>query len=336
MRISNFNDFINEMSETDMPFYMSPILVSIMKKIDHPIAKDFLRMHDENSMSDYTMLDTNLDGTDKISFIPSKILRRTVYNTYDDEDALKRRVRVAPLNPQSSIWKKGRNPFGVGRLSRYLFPNYNDKVREKFVTIFKFENRIGESNFKLLSGNDIGHSYQTYRYTGQFGIENPLWKSCMTNRDYFDMYIRNPEVCKILVLIEDEIDRETGEVKEKIAGRALIWETNQGKLMDRVYYCREEDYYKFKDWAIKNKCMFKSENLSGKTEITKDGKPQTLRLEVKLNGEIEDYSPYPYLDTLSYGHDEDGKAVLTNYYPKVKPGSMIYKLTDEDGGFFNV
>jgi hypothetical protein len=138
MRISNFNDFINEMSETDMPFYMSPILVSIMKKIDHPIAKDFLRMHDVNSMSDYTMLDTNLDGTDKISFIPSKILRRTVYNTYDDEDALKRRVRVAPLNPQSSIWKKGRNPFGVGRLSRYLFPNYNDKESRNFTFRFLF------------------------------------------------------------------------------------------------------------------------------------------------------------------------------------------------------
>jgi hypothetical protein len=336
MRISNFSDFIYEMSETEMPFYMSPTLVSVMKKIDHPIAKDFLKMHDENSLSDYTMLDTNLDGTDKVSFIPSKILRRTVYNMYDDEDALKRRIKVAPLNPENSIWGKGRNPFNVGRLSKFIFPKYDDKVREKFVTMFKFENRIGESKFEILSGNDIGHSYQTYRYTGQFGTKNPLWTSCMTDENFFDMYIKNPEVCKILVLLEDEVNEETGEVKEKIAGRALIWETNQGKLMDRVYYCREEDYYKFKDWAIKNNCMFKSENLSGKTEIIKDGRSQPLRLEVDLKGSMEDYSPYPYLDTLSYGHDVNGKAVLTNYYPRVKPGEMIYKLTNEEGKFFNV
>lgn len=345
MKIWNFEDFIFESDLTNMPFYMSGKLLEVLEKIEHPISTELITYHKKREMLKYTMMDTELDGTEYVSFIPSDKLRSTTYNTFDDISALRLRILNYPIQTTSHLWNKYRIKIKIGRLVKALFPKYGDKQIEEFVHTFKSVNTTEKPIFRIISKSDIGINYQSSSYTSMHGRQNPLWNSCMNDKDFFDIYIFNPRVCKMLVLIDNDVDYETGEVTEKISGRALLWNTNQGWFMDRVYYTKDFQYFHFIQWAKKMKYLYKSENKSGKTDVMKDGKSIILSMEVKLEDKIESYSPLPYFDTFIYGYDtNEGDSIISNTYPTIqtirslKAGEnrIIYKLTDEEGGFYTI
>jgi len=346
MRIWNFDNFILESIDDQMPFYMSPTLTEIIEKINHPIAKDLLKIHQQSEMSNYTLIDTGLDGSDYISFVRSESLRRTVYNTFDDIERLKSRIKFHAPEAGSDLWNRGRNPIRIGRFVKKIFPEYSDTDIEKFVTMFKSENKLSKSNFKIVDGPEIGHSYQVYRYSPIYGKNNPLWHSCMNNKDFFSIYIENPEVCKMLIMTDDFIDEESGEVIEKITGRALLWKTDHGWFMDRVYYIKEETYYHFINWAKENQYLYKQVNKSvGNIKIVKNGIATNTHLKVQLKKDISEYSPYPYLDTMSFSLTIDGKTQISNEYPQNEITNImrknpnvvfrLIKLNDEEGSYYD-
>ena len=97
-------------------------------------------------------------------------------------------------------------------------------------------------------------------------------------RKYFDIYIENPKVCQLLILMDS-----TG---KKIDGRALLWKTESGEnFMDRVYTSKDSYMKLFKQWGEQNNYQMKSYNYRGENII------------VKVKPKI--YSYYPYMDTLS-------------------------------------
>lgn len=345
MKIWNFENFILE-SVDEMPFRMSDRLVGVIDKIDHPIASNLLKKHREADWSEQTILDTELDGTDKISFVPSRIIRRgDAYSTFDDPNLLRSRFIKHTPDRSSEAWHKGRNPIAIGRFVRKIFTGLSDIEIEKFVTKFKESNRTEEIRFEVVKGTEIGHSYQVYRYSPKYGKNNPLWHSCMNNKDYFKIYTENTDVCSMLVALEEWVDEESGEVTDKIVGRALLWKTDQGNFMDRIYYIREETYVSFIKWAQNHQYMYKQINKSvGNIRTIKNGIASNIKMEVQLKNDMNHYSPYPYLDTLSFMFERDGKAILTNEYPqkeiisKVKKGISeirVLKLNDEDGRYYD-
>jgi hypothetical protein len=260
MEISNFDDFIFESEMKNMPFCMSEKLLSIIEKISHPVATDLINSQKKGEMSKYSLVDTDLDGTDYVTFVPSEKLRSTVYNSFDDENALKLRILKYPVEAGSFNWNKSRTKLRIGKMVKSLFPKYTDRQIEEFVHTFKSVNTTDEPRFRIVSKSDIGRFYQLQNYSIKWGRQNPLWNSCMNEQDFFDIYIFNPKVCKMLILTEDEVDKETGEVMEKLLGRALLWNTNKGWFMDRVYYLTEIHLFQFIQWAKKNSYLYKSKH----------------------------------------------------------------------------
>jgi hypothetical protein len=130
---------------------------------------------------------------------------------------------------------------------------------------------------------------------------------------------------KLLVMLNSD---------EHIFGRALIWQTDRGLFMDRIYCAFDSDYYKFIDYAKTNNIIYKKENKSGPTvEYVKDGKSSWFPMIIRLKFNIDEYNKdeftgkvidIPYMDTFIYGQ----KSRLSNYEPL---DNKYYVLTDTDG-----
>ena len=69
----------------------------------------------------------------------------------------------------------------------------------------------------------------------------------------FDIYCKNPEKCKLLILLNEE---------EKLMGRALIWvgmRKPTGRVyMDRIYVVNDADIKLYIDYAIENNWLYKA------------------------------------------------------------------------------
>ena len=77
----------------------------------------------------------------------------------------------------------------------------------------------------------------------------------------FKIYTENPDVCKMLILIEDD----------KLIGRALVWKLSSIKIygkdpvqdswfMDRQYTIKDSDVEKFRNYAKEKGWIYKSSN----------------------------------------------------------------------------
>jgi hypothetical protein len=97
--------------------------------------------------------------------------------------------------------------------------------------------------FDLVEGDDIEHWYWYENYKENSGT---LGSSCMAQkRNLFSIYTQNQDVCKMLILKEDD----------KIIGRALVWKLASIKhmrkdiegveyFMDRQYTIKDSDVKK--------------------------------------------------------------------------------------------
>ena len=220
---------------------------------------------------------------------------------------------------------------GVGRLVRGLLSKagveFNDSEIEDFVYKYRTEvAKLGDvySRFKLLEGEDIRKYYHHDKYESDKGT---LGSSCMRyNRcqEYLDIYVKNPDQCKLVVLMSDEKD-------DAICGRAILWTDHDGRgLMDRIYTNRTQDEQLFKDFAKKNGFYHKRNQNMSEDEpfITPDGEQETIGTKIVLSQIRYDY--FPYMDSFKYffeGHG-DRPSYLTNS----SRFDYDFELTDTDGG----
>jgi hypothetical protein len=199
-----------------------------------------------------------------------------------------------------------------------------DAEIEKFVNEYVgMLKTISGSGGKIVEvkGNDIRDIYSGKGHAiasiGQLG------NSCMVGKDagVFDLYVKNPNVCSLLVLKNED----------KTLGRALLWKLSDGnKFMDRVYTLSDADVNIFENYAIKNKYYYRSSGNNDKIKIYYNGKKVDKKLIVDLD--VTKFKQYPYMDTLCYFSESTG--ILTNR-DKKSNGKYTYEkeLRDTAGGF---
>jgi hypothetical protein len=312
--LSNYLDFIFEaVAKQEMRLYFSDEFRNILKRIQEKssIAQALLSSEDSNQILDiYTLIDIT-EKNDTISLIQ---VNRITRGNPELGETLPYNIRDKKRG--SEFWTKARTDIGIGRWIRRIFTEVHkstvlDSKIEEFVNLYKAA-IDGEdlSKFEIVSGEDIRKWYLKDSYEqerGQLGNSCMRYRSC---QDFFDIYVKNPEVCQLLIL-KSEDD------KNKITGRALIWKLTDGSYyMDRIYTINDSDKLLFQDYARVNKI-----------QNSYDGN-SSLDLEVKLGDHT--YEKYPYMDTL----------VVYNPTTKILrgdedlwPGQGYISIQDTQGGF---
>jgi hypothetical protein len=317
MRLLRFSEFILESSSVNLtvPFVMSPDFSSFLKEIDSPISVSLAEYLFEPSDVSLVTFGSTYD-TIKFTTAPkiAEILKST--------DVAQLNTLVRPLIRQEvDIYHKSPVDIRVGRFVRKLFQNkFTDVQIEDFVNKYKSLTQNRELSFNLLDDLEIIEGYKSINFTFENGSTNSLMNSCMNDELKLVNFYRYLPV-RLLVLSNSQ---------QHIFGRALIWKTNLGYFMDRVYVAYDSDYHKFVKWANDRGVIYKAENKSGpKIEYIKDGKRSWFELTVDLDFNVEGYDEgFPYMDTFIHGQ----KNILTN----AEPSGNFYVFQDTDGDFFEV
>lgn len=183
----------------------------------------------------------------------------------------------------------------VGRLANRILTSmgnkFSHKEMEEFVNEFKAKIALLKDsfrNFELIEGEMIRHYYNEDNYDTE--KRGTLHSSCMRYPEcetYFDIYVFNPEVCKLLIMKSDKNP-------DKICARALVWKTINGDtFVDRIYFSKESDPALFKEYAEKMGWYCK-----GPKGAISRGDEFIKSLTVKLSK--WNFKRYPFIDTICY------------------------------------
>ena len=332
--LNSYLDFLLESkSEDKLKIVYSVKFKSILINIDSFISNKLLQLSFPFSRNVYeqTLIDVT-DKNDSISFIQSN----RISNSKEYEDYLKANIDANPgIDPDkiiaahkndvpsevsdkdSKFWKSSRNSMSIGKFTRKILNstlslNISDSDLEKFVNDYKreYDEFFSEKVLELVSGEEIRKYYNIDSYEDERG---ELGNSCMrqpSKSKFFDIYVKNPEVCQLLIL-------RSNKDKSKIKGRSLIWKLNDGSYyQDRIYTINKYEAKLFENWA-KEKDM----------KLYND---DHYDIEVQLGDHVYDY--YPYMDTfVCYSPSKK----LLSADEDLWPGKGFIKLQDTQGGYEN-
>jgi hypothetical protein len=305
-----------------------------LKRVDHPISKSLLEIEKKDVKPDITFIDYLND--DYLSFTTMANAEKEFKEKHPHLDILNRpydsiadalyTLRNDTHQDIAQVYTKSRNQIKLGRLINKFFPKkFTDKEVEEFINKFKSLSVKPDQEFKLVEGEDIEFWYDQKNYkslTGQLG------NSCMRNiKGVFDIFTRNPEVCKMLILIEED----------KLVGRALVWRISSAKtksdedievewFMDRQYTTEDSFVEKFRNYAKEKNWTYKTHNnhLSLKG-VTVNERNLELEMTVKLNDNLK-YSAFPYLDT--FRRYSKSESTIYNNKSEDVIGDFILDQTD--------
>jgi hypothetical protein len=315
---------------TEAELVMSASMFSLLSKMKHPMAKLILDIHQGKiDIGDNSYVDVHPEKLGDITMLSHRRLERI---------------------PQEEIWTtRSRVDSGVGKLVRALLLKYgytndngtlkkegSDDVTgrdvELFVSEFKALQQAGteeESNFKLVSGEEIRKWYHQKNYMDD---EGTLGGSCMRYskcQAYLDIYCNEP---KVKMLIYTDLDSDGN---EKLLGRALIWEETYIKhpdkedemviFMDRIYYNETHLEEVFKKYAQEQNWWYKvQQSYQNRAGITNGTDTMEAKMYVKLTKNYYNELT-PYLDTFAYMKEATG--TIWNY----QIASTHKVLTDTEG-----
>lgn len=306
--------------------FFSPIVLKLLRSIYSDeriedkvrfIAEHLYLLNNRETKEDYTLIDLSKnDGY--FTYTTSKNLLRKGFDVensnpneidklWDDENR---------GTSETDYWKKSRSEIKIIKLINKLLENSNlsltEADKEKFLNVFKSKLQKG-ANFRIVEGDDIIYYYNSEQTKEKKGT---LGNSCMLDKGYntFEIYIKNPSVCKLLVLLDEE---------DKVIGRAILWEVAEcsnpsiKKFMDRYYTISDHLDYKFKEWAQENGYHYKKNNTYDSVrEIynVETGGYEEVEMTIKLETKGE-FARYPYLDTFKLFDPSNNtlKNVLLSY-----------------------
>lgn len=253
------------------------------------IARELQEFIDGEEWTDDEKIKQNFfDTTDKEGMV-SFLMNDKVPEDWDEDDD--------PALPYSY---RGRGEISIGKAIRYAMQLMGrpatDKEIEDFVNAYKSTQESKRWKFKMLEGMDIAKYYNFEKYYLETGT---LGSSCMAEegKKTFALYAKNTEKVRLLVLIDEEVD--------KICGRVLVWKLKKSPcaakfFMDRVYANRDSDVYKFKKFAEDSGFLYKAvmnAHIDTNVDFIFNGAPVSGEIAVKLNGNC---GRYPYVDTLCF------------------------------------
>jgi len=296
------NDIIKYYPNFSVRFYK--FLKNVFSEISAPpsLVESIYKKIIKNDM---LYIDLTDDIDNNVSYLPKRYLERlgdlqgnTI--TIDEETKWNNKYRVKT--------KIGRilNKVGFDDSS----PN-NIKTIDTFISEFK---RLkGSFHFEFVEGDGIAKWYLCDNYEPGGGSLN---NSCMRydrHQHKFKFYDDIPEIVKMLIM-------KYNKDSDKILGRALIWKTNKGMYMDRIYTVNDADRKLFEKFAKEHNWMCHStdqyENLRVALPIDKEDisiftKYINFFKKKKRKGEsIPNSYRFPYMDTfLNYYYE---KGILSN------------------------
>jgi hypothetical protein len=351
--ISKYNSFaldlLLEKAINESFLYYSPNVRKALSRIkSNDIASELLGSEGTDVKPDMTFIDLGKEGY--FSFITMRNAKPLMVAKYPNTDwsiNIDNKPMPDPENysndlhefdiaggeDASGVFTKSRNEVGLGRFVNKLFPGkYSSKEVEDFVNSFKASLEKNGEHFDLVEGDDIEFWYWYENYKENSGT---LGSSCMAQkRNLFGIYTQNQDVCKMLILKEDD----------KIIGRALVWKLASIKhmrqdiegveyFMDRQYTIKESDVQKFKNYAKEKGWCYKSyNNHHSYSTVTIDDEVKNVDMTVKVKD--KDYNRYPYMDTFRRYDVSNG--ILHNDSEQDKDYEGQYILEDTGGGYMEV
>ena len=341
MNLNNYNEFLLEkliLSINESVIYYSPVVRNIFKKMsaNNDIAKELEELEGTDVKPDVTFLDLG-DKEGFLSFTTMKNTEKKLKEKGIDQSTIdniingKSNVSDALYNHDShyGIFSQSRNPIKIGKLlNQVLKGKYTDKEKEEFVNKFKAKISGDDEKFELVEGSDIPFWYDRKNYEEEKG---QLGSSCMRGGyHYFNIYADHTEVCKMLILKNED---------NKLLGRALVWKIHKKNkdldfeyFMDRQYTIKESDVQKFRDYADAQGWAYKTNNShSSYYYVTYKGEDHHVTMEVKTS---PDYETFPYLDTFKMYNPVTG--VLNNDRDNSDNYEGWYILEDTGGRYEEV
>lgn len=326
--------FENMISESIV--YFSPELRKMLGKINSEVSKELLSAEGENIKKDITFIDIdNREG-----YVTFKTMRNVEKAL--DKYPISSSTRGIPtsFNKHASdylysisclSWTETRSPVGIGRLVNSILPGkFNSKEIEDFTNKFKMRQTNATEKFEIVEGEDIAYWYNETNY---YELSYTLGNSCMRDVDdyYFRIYTENPDVCKMLILLDEN---EDGEIKLK--GRALLWKVSKNDknldfewFLDRQYTINDADVLKFREYAKKEGWAYKTRNTHHDlSQITYKETNHFIGMSVKLGKYKDgyDYGSYPYLDT--FRRYDPNSGILYNDDDNSEENQYILDQTD--------
>jgi hypothetical protein len=214
--------------------------------------------------------------------------------------------RIAKIEDPSQYWSSSRR-FAAkpGGFISKLFKDIPAKEVEKFSNLYRAQSNKPKFELKIVEGGEI---LKYYHYKSYLDERGTLGASCMKHdscQNFLDIYINNNNIVKMLVMLNND---------GMLMGRALLWNFDSNKIMDRIYTISDEELvFHFKKWATDNGYLYKSEQNWYNTlnfENLSTSK-QELKLKIKLNN--SSVRRFPYVDTFKFLDEENG--LLLNYIP---------------------
>ena len=235
--------------------------------------------------------------------------------SYLTEDRIK---STDPMDYWSSSRRYQAKP---GSIVSKLFKGIPSSEIEKFSNLFISQSNKLDFRFDIVRGEDIKHYYYYENYSSSNGS---LGSSCMKHshcQDYFQLYTENDDNVSMLVMFRPGDSR--------CIGRALLWDFDSNKIMDRIYTINDEllSFY-FKQWATENGYFYKSEqNWYNTLYFEQIGQSKKeFRLNLKLKKSLQ--YKYPYMDTFKFICMDSG--TLYNYLPENT--NSLKTLCGSEGG----
>lgn len=214
--------------------------------------------------------------------------------------------RNQQLNVDGTWRRDGRQEGRPGRIARkFLMEEFlrqlNDKDFEVFSNALKAQDVSSYGKFMLVSGEDIRYWYNGRNYKDRQGS---LTSSCMRYDNcsgYLDLYVENQDLINMLCLVDPS--------DERLLARALVWNTEQGTVLDRIYGS-DVSVEAFRDYATNQGWLRRERNSYEQPTHFLDADENPIRFRATLALDKWRFNYYPYMDTFKYLDTTSGS--LTN------------------------
>lgn len=294
-------------------FILESILVtsdefkSIISDIDDPVAKKFYELLFKDINTKYNAIDIS-KYADKVSFI-------------SDAQFIRKSEKTGKFfSDKNNLIKVGRVVNSILKDNKIIT---TEKEIENFVNKFKARCEIlNNIKIDIVNGGSIREWYYENNYCRMTrSIDSRLGKgslgrSCMRYyecQNYLDIYVQNPKECQMIISLDSE---------NKLRARALLWKTNKGRYLDRIYYTFDSDKDVILDWVYKNFGKIDGYDTEGYGHI------------VQLTGPNSQYDEYPYMDTFEFYHPQSKRLCMG--MSSVDNVTELLRLNETDGSYNNV
>ena len=304
--IKSFNEF-NKIDESVL-YYAPPFReqLEILKKSGSDIASGLLGLEMKDLPTDITFVNSAED-VGYLTFHPMvKAIEKIkkIYSTGENDDKDSLDIQNNPnrnyhdniynneVNGKTflSIYTGNKNAVKIGKFIKKVLPTTTNVQIEDFVNELKAVQDNLKEKIELVSGDEISKWYKSKNcYSG-----GSLGSSCMVNKDYFDIYTKNPESVNLLIM-------KSG---DKIVARALVWKikTSDPQLgftyyMDRVYTVKDHQEKVMMAFAEKQGWAYRTSGGVYQRDVFYLGKKNDVKMSVQIK-KLE-YVFYPYMDTFS-------------------------------------